>query len=413
MPVVDVRRTLRRTIVDGRFVHQRGVGNLGDDPPVISDAKQAVGGDLANVRGVQVPFVEDALDFGFASLLHHQEHPLLRFGQHDLVGRHAGLTLRYTGDIDLDAGAPARPHLARRTRQAGGTHVLHADQRVGLHQLETGLEQQLLHEGVADLHGRALLGRSFVELRRRHRRAMDAVASGLCADVVDGVADSRGAALDQRAGLGDAQAQHVHQRIAGIHIVEGNLSADGGNPDAVAVAANTRDDARDDPPSAGAVRSVEAAKPERIPQRNRTRAHREDVTDDSADAGRRPLVGLDERRVVVRLDLEDRGQAVADVHRAGVLPRTLQHAWPLGGQLLQMNSRALVAAVLRPHHRENPELGLGRLPVQRADDAVVFLAGQAVPIENLLVDAHARNTQPVESNMLIMLSVPPLPAPAP
>jgi hypothetical protein len=36
-------------------------------------------------------------------------------------------------------------------------------------------------------HGRALLERLLVELRRRHRRAVDAVAAGLRADVVDGI----------------------------------------------------------------------------------------------------------------------------------------------------------------------------------------------------------------------------------
>src|SRR4029078_10078148 len=44
-------------------------------------------------------------------------------------------------------------------------------------------------------------------------------------------------------------------------------------------------------------------------------------------------------------------------------------------ELLEMNARALVAAVLRPHDREDAELGLGRLSLQRANDALVFLRG--------------------------------------
>ena len=133
-------------------------------------------------------FSKIALDFGFASLLDDEQHALLRLGEHDLVRRHAGLALRDTCDVDLDARAAARAHLAGRAGQAGGAHVLHADQRVGLHQLEARLEQELLHERIADLHGRPLLGRLLVELRRRHRRAVDAVAAGLRADVVDGIA---------------------------------------------------------------------------------------------------------------------------------------------------------------------------------------------------------------------------------
>ena len=55
-----------------------------------------------------------------------------------------------------------------------------------------------------------------VELRRGHRRAVDAVAAGLGADVVDGVADAGGDALDDVGRLGDAEAEDVDQRIAGV-----------------------------------------------------------------------------------------------------------------------------------------------------------------------------------------------------
>ena len=58
---------------------------------------------------------------------------------------------------------PASPrvgHLERGRGQAGRTHVLDGDDAVALHQLEAGLDQQLLGERVADLDGRPLgLGR--------------------------------------------------------------------------------------------------------------------------------------------------------------------------------------------------------------------------------------------------------------
>ena len=78
--------------------------------------------------------------------------------------------------------------------------------------------------------------------------------------------------------------------------------------------------------------------------------------------------------MVVRFDLEDRGQAVADVDGAGVLAGPLQHARPVGRQRLQVHARALVAAVLGPHHREDAELGQVRLAAQERDDAVVLVA---------------------------------------
>ncbi len=165
---------------------------------------------------MQIPFLEDAFDLRFASALGDQQHPFLRFGQHDFVRRHAGFALRHEGDVDLHAGAAARAHLRRRTRQARGAHVLDADERVRLHHLEARLEEQLLHERIADLHRRALLRRLLIELGRGHRRAVDPVAAGLRADVVHGVADAGGDALDDVGCLGDPEAEHVDEGIAGI-----------------------------------------------------------------------------------------------------------------------------------------------------------------------------------------------------
>ena len=121
----------------------------------------------------------------------------------------------------------------------------------------------------------------------------------------------------------DAEAQHVDERIAGIHLVEDDLAADGGNADAVAVAADAGDDALED---AARQRRVERSETQGVQQRDRPRAHREDVADDAADAGRGALIRLDERRVIVRLDLEDRAQAVADVDGAGVFAGPLHDA---------------------------------------------------------------------------------------
>ena len=129
-------------------------------------------------------------------------------------------------------------------------------------------------------------------------------------------------------------------------------------------------------------RIVERPEAQRVEQRDRPRAHREDVADDAADAGGRALVGLDERRVVVRFDLEDGGEPVADVDGAGVLPGSLQHARAGRRQRLQMHARALVAAVLRPHHREDAELGQRRLAAQSVDDALVFVRRETVTFEN-------------------------------
>ena len=86
---------------------------------------------------------------------------------------------------------------------------------------------------------------------------------------------------------------------------------------------------------------VGPAEAQRVQVGDRPRAHGEDVAQDSADAGRRALVGLDVAGVVVALHLEDGGLAVADVDDAGILARAADHPRRLGRQLLQVDARAL------------------------------------------------------------------------
>src|SRR5262249_4438601 len=136
------------------------------------------------------------------------------------------------------------------------------------------------------------------------------------------------------------------------------------------------------------VRAIERAEAQRVQQRDRTRAHREDVADDAADARGRPLIRLDEGWMVVRLDFEDRRQAVADRDCARVLAGTLQHSRALRRQLLEVDPGALVAAVLRPHDREDAQLRNRGFAVERRDDAVVLLARQSVAFQDFPVDLH-------------------------
>src|SRR5699024_6660725 len=73
---------------------------------------------------------------------------------------------------------------------------------------------------------------------------------------------------------------------------------------------------------------VGGAEPQLVHHGHRARAHRHDVADDPAHAGRGTLVRLDVRGAVVRLRLEGHGPAVADVHHPGVLAYAGEHARP-------------------------------------------------------------------------------------
>ena len=198
------------------------------------------------------------------------------------------------------------------------------------HQLQARLDQQLLREGVADLHGRALLVRLVVELGRRHGGAVDAVAPGLGADVDHRQPDALGGRVEDLVRLGEADAHGVDQDVAVVAGVEVGLAADRRHARAVAVAADARDHAGHQVARLGVVGIAEA---QRVEVGDGARAHGEHVAHDAADAGRRALVGLDVGRVVVALHLEDDGVAVAEVDDAGVLAGPLDDLRALGRQL--------------------------------------------------------------------------------
>ena len=151
-------------MVDRAFFGEWMRGNFGGDSAVVVDAGDAAFSNLADHNGIEAPLFEHGEDFMLAALPRHQQHALLRFAEHDFVRGHAGFALGNFGEIDLDAGAAAGSHFHGGTSEAGSAHVLNRHDRAGLHGFEAGFEQQLLHEGIADLHVRAFLLRFFSEL---------------------------------------------------------------------------------------------------------------------------------------------------------------------------------------------------------------------------------------------------------
>ena len=122
---------------------------------------------------------------------------------------------------------------------------------------------------------------------------------------------------------------------------------------------------------------VELAEAQRVEDRDRPRAEREDVAEDAADAGGGALERLDRARVVVRLDLEGDRPAVADRDRAGVLARAHQHARALGRQPAQELARMLVGAVLGPQQAEHRQLDVVRLAAELLDDQLELGVGES------------------------------------
>ena len=82
-------------------------------------------------------------------------------------------------------------------------------------------------------------------------------------------------------GLEHAERHRVDERVVAVGGVEDRLAADVGDADAVAVAA---DAAHDPVEQAARTILVERAEAQRVEDRDRARAHREDVAQDPADA---------------------------------------------------------------------------------------------------------------------------------
>ena len=101
------------------------------------------------------------------------------------------------------------------------------------------------------------------------------------------VADAARAPVEDAIGARDAAGEGVDEDVAVVALVELDLAADGGHADAVAVAADAGDDAAQE---LGRARVIGAAEAERVEAGDGARAHREDVAQDAADAGRRALV---------------------------------------------------------------------------------------------------------------------------
>ena len=194
-------------------------------------------------------------------------------------------------ELDVHAAVAVGGELAGGAGDAGGAEVLDALDELVLVQLEAALDEHLLGERVADLHGRALGRAALVErVGGEDGCAADAVAAGAGAEQHDLVADAAGVGEVQVLVAEHADRERVDERVALVHRVELGLAADVRQAEAVAVERDAADDAVHD---AGGVRVVDGAEAQLVHDGDRAGAHRDDVADDAADAGRGALERLD------------------------------------------------------------------------------------------------------------------------
>ena len=131
---------------------------------------------------------------------------------------------------------------------------------------------------------------------------------------------------------------------------------------------------------------------QRVQAKLRARAHRENIANDSADAGGRALEWFDRARMIVDFDLERDRPAITDIDDAGVFfARLHQNVWAGRGKFPQLAAGIFVGTMLAPHHRKNSQLGEVRFAPENFFDALIFLRRQAMFGHNFRSDLGIEN----------------------
>src|SRR5699024_6565388 len=227
LQLVLVGRALVRALVNRPLVRdglRRGV----EDDLALVLADQAAGvGDLADVGGDDIPLAADLHEFVDLLRLHDRAHALLGLGGEDLRAGHALGALVDVVEHDVHAHITGGSQLGDGTGQACATEVLNTDDDAGVVQVQAALDEDLLREGVADLHGRELALRALLEvLGGQDGHAADAVQAGAGTEEDDAVAGTGGEGQLQILGREHTHAEGVDQWVTAVGSVEDRLAAD-------------------------------------------------------------------------------------------------------------------------------------------------------------------------------------------
>ena len=224
-------------------VRHRPRGHVDHGLAVPLDVEPAGLGDLADHDRLDVPLLADREERSTSAGLEDGHHPLLRLAHQDLLRSERGVAERDQVERDVHAAVTGAGELGGRAGETGAAEVLDAGDHARGEQLERALDQQLLHERVADLDARPLGRTGLVEgLRRQDDDAADAVAAGARAVQDHLVAGAGGLGEMEVLVPEDADAERVDQAGCRRSRVEDRLAADVGQSEAVAVAADAGHD---------------------------------------------------------------------------------------------------------------------------------------------------------------------------
>ncbi len=187
----------------------------------------------------------------------------------------------------------------------------------------------------------------------------------------------------------DAEAKGVDERISRISFIKPCFATHGGKSDAVAVVGNAGNDTRKESAVGGGIGSTifNGAEAQRIEEKNRTCAHREDVTNDATDSGGGTLERLDGAGVIVAFDFKSNGPTVPNVENTRVFLAGLdENARPGSGKFFQLRTGVFIGAMLAPHDGKNTQLGEIRIASENFANVFKLLRSDAVFCNDIRCD---------------------------
>src|SRR5262249_45085192 len=133
----------------------------------------------------------------------------------------------------------------------------------------------------------------------------------------------------------------------------------------------------------GSAGMINGAKAKRIERSDRSGAHSEDVTDDTADSCRCAMVRFNERGVIVALDFEDDCKSIAYVNDSRIFTWSLKDLQSSRWQLTQETARAFIATVFGPHDGKDAQFFERGGATQSAKDLLVFVRRETMILSDL------------------------------
>ncbi len=225
-------------MVGGRVCQHGGI-YARHDLAIVADGKQPVIGDLSHNGSIQAPLLKDSDYFILPAFLGDHQHPLLGFGHQHLPGLHPRFPPRDALEFNIHSHPARGRHLRGGAGYSRRAHVFEAHDGPGFQNLQAGLDETFLCEGVSDLDGGTLFFILAELVAGEDAGPADTVPARGVSHHEDGIAFAPSGGGGDLVLLRYPYGHYIYEAIAPITLIELYLTANGGNAQAVAVELDT------------------------------------------------------------------------------------------------------------------------------------------------------------------------------